>query len=424
MEFILGLIIVVVIFLIANLVFRGITSGAKATYDAATGKDSFKGSFKTGFVGMGDFEIRIIRATRSSEGFEFEVFEIQAKGIIPVPNDNTDCSIFIHIFDTTNGNSLPVVSTLDDFQESDSRSYQALIHLGPVRVDSGYPNWVPIGAAIIDCLMLPYSGERELMFQACVVPTNNPPLFQQGFREGERGQIFAVGKSKTKLDFKYRGYLDEVQNRQEIEDLSIQLAFYIASLDGSLVAEEGQVIQEWTKGIIEGFAEGSQEHHKQRLNNVIRKAFENAKNGSLEPVSIIARINEIATVQEKYEAIELCLDVMKADHKADQAEILALDDIAKKMSVNPERFRALQDRRLAEVETIELTDDSLAQILGITQGMDKDTIRKHLASEYRKWNSRVSSSDEKVKDRAQEMILLIGAARKRYLSEEINPQIQ
>jgi hypothetical protein len=42
-------------------------------------------------------------------------------------------------------------------------------------------------------------------------------------------------------------------------------------------------------------------------------------------------------------------------------------------------------------------------------------VKRHLAAEYRKWNSRVSHSDEKIRARAKEMLLVIGEARAKYV---------
>ena len=54
-------------------------------------------------------------------------------------------------------------------------------------------------------------------------------------------------------------------------------------------------------------------------------------------------------------------------------------------------------------------------MIGITADMTPDDIRTHLSSEYRKWNSRVAHGDEKIRARAEQMLLLIGEARSKFV---------
>ena len=118
----------------------------------------------------------------------------------------------------------------------------------------------------------------------------------------------------------------------------------------------------------------------------------------------------------KYELIELCMDVMKADGVADPSEMRELKRVANMIGLEEGRYSALLDKRLADVETIDVSNtESLASILGITSSMSKEEIRKHLTKEYRKWKSRVSHDDEEIRNRATKMIEHIAEARKQYL---------
>ena len=62
-----------------------------------------------------------------------------------------------------------------------------------------------------------------------------------------------------------------------------------------------------------------------------------------------------------------------------------------------------------------MADKNPDSILGITPGMPPAEIKKVLAAEFRKWNSRASHSDRKVREQASEMLELIANARKRHV---------
>jgi len=374
--------------------------------------------------GMGDFKIRAIPSSKKVSDYTFEFLEVQVRGLIPVPQSQVDCSIYTHIFDITDQSHRPIMSALEGYSEPNSKTYQYITELGPVPFESGYKSWVTVSRIILDYIVLPYSGNRNILIQVCVVPTNNPPKSNLGFREGNTDQIYAISKTTTNYQTEEIGYLESANNRREVEEIIIELGFHIAASDGQLSPEEGTVIKEWASDILASSNLDNNENEKQRLNKAITTSFERANNGQIDSDNLVNRLNDIATVQEKYEAIELCLDVMKADSIADENELNQIDIIAKKMEIDPDRFRALQDRRLAEVKHIDTTQRSIEQILGITPKMSKEDIRKHLAREYTKWNSRVLSEDENVRTRAKEMLIHIANARKRYFPAENNLSVK
>mgnify|MGYP001186415988 CR=1 FL=1 len=417
MEIILVFLLFIIASVVIRLIFSGASAGAKAAYNVVTGRDTFSDSFKTEFIGMGNFEIQVVQTVKVADGFEFGIFEIQARGIIPVPSSYTECSIYIQLFDNSSDSSYPVVSILDQYCENDSRVFQHIVNLGPVPSNSGYRNWVTISNVIIDSLSFPYSGIRNLTFQACVVPSANPPIFNLGQRSNESGHLFAVAKSTAQFNSQNIGYMEEIQFRKEVQEITIGLAFYIAFSDNRIASEEASTIKEWIVQIIENYSSDTKEYHKERLNNAIRSTYDEAIKGEIQLQSLVDRMNQIASPAEKYEAIELCLDVIKADNKLESSEIEQVNFLAAMLNIEPERFRALQDRRITDVDQIDITTESAAQILGITDDMTKEEIKTHLASEYRKWNSRVNSSDEKVREKAKEMLFVIGQVRNMHLND-------
>ena len=60
-------------------------------------------------------------------------------------------------------------------------------------------------------------------------------------------------------------------------------------------------------------------------------------------------------------------------------------------------------------------DTSLEELVGIQPNWDNDQIKKHIRNEFKKWNSRLTSSkNEDERNNAQEKLNLIAELRKKY----------
>jgi hypothetical protein len=96
-------------------------------------------------------------------------------------------------------------------------------------------------------------------------------------------------------------------------------------------------------------------------------------------------------------------------------EMKILDRIARMLQVDPKTYRSLREQRIAKLSDVGEVAGNLNTMLGITPDMSPEEVKRHLMAEYRKWNSRVSHSDEKIRARAKEMLLVIGEARAKYV---------
>ena len=60
-------------------------------------------------------------------------------------------------------------------------------------------------------------------------------------------------------------------------------------------------------------------------------------------------------------------------------------------------------------------NSSIEEILGIEKSWDKEKIKKHLTTEFQKWNNRISTLKEgEERNNAQLMLNKIADARKKY----------
>ena len=414
-EIIFGLgALVVGIYIYVNF-FRGLGAGGRAIADVVKGKSTFVESFKANYVGMEEFTTRIIEKTVGEEEVKFPVYVVEAKGMFPQRTIGKKVSFITHIFDETQKDKpLPVLSLYEHTREEETMVFEDRREFGEMRENYGFMNWAEVSVILKDSIRPPYKGRRKLTLQTCIISTDNPPKFKNGFTRGDnKASVYAVYSNTQEIVYGETGYLEAKDERIKVEKFMIQLAMYVAAIDGNLDQTEGNVIKDWAKRIIEGSGEGTT---KARLNKEISIAFNDASNNKLSLSKICDGLNESAIKEEKYEALELAFKVLSSDQVADTSELETLKKAAEALKVDMKEFNEIRDREIAKVTNIELGEQSKEALIGIDPKMSKDEIIKHLQKEYVKWNSRANSKDEQIKKRAREMLLLIAKIREKHVN--------
>lgn len=309
----------------------------------------------------------------------------------------------LRMVDDTDGTERSILCGLEELQAPNSLSFLAeeeLPHV-PYGMIMSIDTFKSVFSVPKELLLFPWSGQRNITASI-------------EFRRS--GWVLQKAKTSFKVNSSTEGYIEGVANRERAEEMGIYLAMHLAAADGNIDKQEADVVKDWVKLILSEVASDDHDRRRDRLNEVISDAFQKAKTTSLDLDYITGELEEKASMPIKYELIELCMDVMKADGVADPSEMRELKRVANMIGLEEGRYSALLDKRLADVETIDVSNtESLASILGITSSMSKEEIRKHLTKEYRKWKSRVSHDDEEIRNRATKMIEHIAEARKQYL---------
>ena len=123
----------------------------------------------------------------------------------------------------------------------------------------------------------------------------------------------------------------------------------------------------------------------------------------------------VASAAQKYEALDLCLDVMAADGVADENELQTIKNISESLGLDFEEIQKMKDQRLIKLSTDVESQSSVESMLGIDPEWSNDKIQRHLRSEFTKWNGRINTlSEGEERDNAQRMLNLIAEARKKY----------
>src|ERR1700726_1966721 len=125
MQGFLGLIGAVIFFAGIRFVINLVSGTLRATGRTLAGKGSLSENLELTFKGMGPFEARIATSTLNKDGTGPIVHAFEVKGLFPSKACTVETVTFlISVFDDTDDTYVPVLSYLDDFQESDNRVFQ------------------------------------------------------------------------------------------------------------------------------------------------------------------------------------------------------------------------------------------------------------------------------------------------------------
>lgn len=388
----------------------------KGLMNMARGRDSELSESESQHSELKEMGFRVKKATQDIEGHMAPVLEFQVKGIIPHRLDYEDLQLSVILRDTTDDDIGFVISSLDGFQEDTTALFLYRTELEDFELGSGFTDWVTIGGAFIETLSFPRQGFRNIQAHLFVSPYSEPVDFEYSHPTNPDA-CYTYETATVRLDIEEPGYVERKENRKVALMHIVELAMCMSAADGELDKSEGKVIKDWIKRMVNTQSDDEQEEYKKELNKALTRCFGQARQHKLfdRLGEIISDINTHAQDTEKYEAIELIVEVMTADGKADQSELELLDHVTTELGLDPDKVRSMRDRKLVDVDEISVDKDDLGSLLGITDDMDKAAIRKKLNQEFQRWNGRQTHADPETRKRAVEMLELIAEARKRYI---------
>jgi uncharacterized tellurite resistance protein B-like protein len=341
-----------------------------------------------------------------------EILHVQARGVLPLERHVSLRFVTSVLDSTSTSEPKPVISTVDGFREPDSTVFQHIVdvgqYLGPGSVIT---EWVRVGAVIPSILVPPRRGRRRLTLCVHLVDANDPPPIRLGHCPGHPG-LLHLATIITQLTFEELGYEEEAAARDDARVLAIQTAFAVAVADGHLARAERTVIESWVARVVTAYSDDAAARMKQRLSVAFEEAYVRARGGTLALGELTARLRAIAPMAQKYEAIELCLDVMGADGVAEGAELGLIRRIGEAIGIDYADIARMQDVRLPDLT---LAGGTAEAALGIDPSWPPDKTRAHLRRQFATWNNRLSSlsaGDER--DNAQKMLDAIAETMKKH----------
>jgi tellurite resistance protein len=340
------------------------------------------------------FEIRVRRQTDHFESLDIDVFVVEMRGGITAPRDNYSATAKLTVRDVTGGEDHPVFTALDSQQLHDSPVLGIEQRQTIPYCSSVINEWVIFCKIPIDLLTFPRKGARTLRFSLEM--------------EGTSATATVTVAHECKTD----GYLEAYENRQKFEELTLQLAFAVSAADGAPDRAESEVIKAWGKERVDYSPAGQREEAKERLNKTLREVVQQFNQGAASDIpSLCRKLKAVASVAERYDAIELCLHVAKADGVADRRELELLSRLSDLLEIDSSRFRELKDKILP-VTMIKVSGQAdVDQLLGIHSGMSAEEVKKHLRNEFQKWNRLATHSSPEKREQAGRMLEFIAKKR-------------
>ena len=348
-------------------------------------------------------------------GIKVKCFAIKMKGWIGNPTeDQTKMILTIHDNTDTADDEFgfPVCSAHPAFMEKQGQSRVFGVNaIWKTTAETYFPdyfNWLYIPKEFI---LPPNKGKRKLKFNLTACDTDTETT--HGAHD-DLNKIKHNANTFVHFNCKEIGYMDELVNKDKVEDLTIQLGMCMAAADGHLDQKELNIIKDWAKKITDELEPEKAKEKKKHFSDHIKKAYNEAKNKKISLSNLVKEFNDKAGKSTKYMAIELMLDIAEADGKLSKSEVSFIDKIAKTTEIDLKTFQEMKNKVIAKVDKIEMSEKPSEEGFGITKDMDEKEKCRELRKQFTKWNNQTTHKDLKRRKRAKEMVKAIAELRKKY----------
>lgn len=393
MEFFALIFIIWIIVAVIQAVAKGFSSD-----DGANGQNiaAQENSLFSCIVESGKFEL--------DNGETLPTFDIKIGGTVSGPFDNFPFFFVVELFELTKDDQmLPVLCSNEEMRSSESSFFTWVSNTEEMPyANTAFNDNVEILKVPKGFLTFSRKGRLKLLFRVLIVePTNNSLLAEASF-------------TKTYQN-KELGYHDMMANQEKTEELAIKMSVLLAAVDGDFDSKEANLIKSWIKRRVKEFSDDTQKENKARLNQYVKDVYHIRSTPDIyEEINRLCQESKDLSKANKFDILDLMLQVAGADGKTSKDELKMLNDVSHLLGVDQKIFRDLRDKMLP-LHTHEIASSSsiedLDHLLGINDSLSTEEKKKHLNAEYRKWNARTNSSDEKVRTQAREMIRKISHYR-------------
>lgn len=403
MEAIFGFIAIAVgYYIVMSILGAGARAVGRGVKKVVTGKDTYFGPPQVKFV------------DEKLEGTDIVFKKVMFRGNISVPRSMNVASS-ISAFDATDGDDDLhfLISMVDQAQEPETVCFGMMNNIGQVTEGDSFTDWVQLGAIAPDLVQGPKSGTRTIKVVLRLFNANNPPDIRAGFSDG--GETFLVKVLEFDHHFTEKGYEEAAQDREEAQALSLKIGVAVAMADGSLDDAEGEILKNWIVREISAYSDDKQKRLKKMFNESLKEGFAQAQSGNLALSPLVDRLAEIGEKKTKYDAVELCFDVMAADGVADPEEMSVIRKVADALGLDMDEIEKMREGVTLNLSTSLTSEEGLESLVGIEDGWSADQKKKHIRTEFQKWSNRLNSLPEgDERDAAQNMLDNLSTLKKKY----------
>lgn len=358
-----------------------------------------------------DFSVDLIQEFVSNDKTRLDCFTFKVKGKVGNPT-GAAVKVIFRLTDVTNPDKKAAIYAIPTAYHVDNTGLFGMCETLPAADPTTYlPESLSFGSVPKEWLQYPYKGKRTIRALAFVVDA----ACDESNLESIKGNLIHYASDTSTLDVSDIGYADNYENRDKINELSIDLCMLMAASDGSLDQNEIDVMKDWARLryiLIEDESEKSA--MKNKISSYIKNSYQRAKKKELNKDTIIKDINEIFDTTAKYNLIELLLEVAGADDVFAKEEDKFLSRIATDLSLDLSTINEMKNKVVIGIKKVDSSEDTSESLLGLTDDMTNEEKRKSLRKSYAKWNAQTTHKDITIRQRANEMIEIIAKLNIKY----------
>lgn len=289
------------------------------------------------------FEVRA-RAMQGADGHDAIV--IEGRGVLPTVGAGR-LGVAVSMLDVSETPmDKPVHAVAKAFQEPGTTAFQfrdeAMLVPGAVHAD-----WFALCTVASALVVPPRRGKRELSVVARLYDATSAPHIELGRARQSDPAVLRACAAGLVHTFPGQGYEDSAEERDQVLPLTVRLAVAVGMADGGMAEGETAVVERWLGRQFASLGGRRRRLMEKACGEALSEALAQASEGRLSLEDTTARINAIADLPMKYEAIGLCLDVMAADGVAERAELSTIRELAGALDLDFDTYERLKNRRVA-----------------------------------------------------------------------------
>ena len=349
-----------------------------------------------------------------------QMFDIEAKGPLNFTKDqieqsekeNEEAKFSCYVFDITDkDNETPLQGLTDPYKDenyllSSTRNMK-------VGLAFAYNDWTAMFRFPKSIIIPPNRGQRILKFVVCASKLKSK--FDQGKIKNKKDLYF---ETITTFDLNYEqpGYLESEIYESALNEKIIQLGMAVAYSEKKINTSGVEVIKNWINAEIlwKNYLTDETEE-KIKYSFLLKNTHELLKKNKLSLSEIVKEINFKSNISRRYDAMNLLLNIAGSDDRLSKEEDKLLNNTARALELDLERFQQMKTTTIANIETIdESNEDNEETIFNFTKDMTDEEKCKKLRQEYTRWNRQTNNSNEKIRNQAKKMVDLTAHLRKKY----------
>ena len=316
-----------------------------------------------------------------------------------------------YVFDVTDkDNEIPLQGLTDPYKDdsfllSSNRNMK-------VGIGFAYNEWTPMFRFPVHLVVPPYRGKRKIKFIVSATKIN--AQFENGLIKKKKDLYFDL-ETIFELNFEEPGYLEAKEYDSELNEKIVQLGMALAYSEKKINTTGVEAIKNWINFEVLYKDFSSITDQKVKYSFLLKNTHQMLKDNKLSLSEIVKEINFKSSISKRYDAMNLLLNIAGSDDRLSKEEDKLLNNIARALELDLNRFQEMKTSTIANIETIDQTDeDNEETIFNFSKDMTDADKCKKLREEYTRWNRQTNNSNEKIRNQARKMVELTANLRKKY----------